>query len=285
MTLRIHRNNLLREIMRSCSWLAIPLLLAQAASAQQVAKIRITNALNTWLQVSEVVALDSGGADVALLTNPSLSVSSSGIGFNGPEFLAINGIAPGFCENNDCTVVDGQGIYHSSSPSSAFYELSFSVPVTVVELSIFGRTDNNQSERDVYDVELLGDAGEVILFATNVSANNDSYRGDVDLAGLLPVSDVDNDGIADTADNCTLIANSDQRDSDGDGFGNDCDPDLDNNGIVNFLDVTAWIPVFNSACGDVASDFNGDGACNFADFILLSEFFLQVPGPSAPADQ
>ncbi|MFK8031037.1 MAG: thrombospondin type 3 repeat-containing protein [Gammaproteobacteria bacterium] len=94
-------------------------------------------------------------------------------------------------------------------------------------------------------------------------------------------TDTDSDGVVDSQDNCTLIANSDQRDTNGDGFGNACDPDLDNNGVVNFADVAAWTPLFNTACGDVDADFNGDGACNFADYALFAQYFLVAPGPAA----
>jgi len=38
---------------------------------------------------------------------------------------------------------------------------------------------------------------------------------------------IDTDG--DDADNCTLVANRDQNDADGDTFGNLCDPGADNN--------------------------------------------------------
>ena len=47
---------------------------------------------------------------------------------------------------------------------------------------------------------------------------------------ILPV-DSDVDGISDASDNCTLAANPTQLDSsNGDGGGNACDADLDNNG-------------------------------------------------------
>ncbi|MEM7084458.1 MAG: thrombospondin type 3 repeat-containing protein, partial [Pseudomonadota bacterium] len=103
---------------------------------------------------------------------------------------------------------------------------------------------------------------------------------------LIPVLqdvtlDTDGDGVDDSLDNCSLVANADQRDTNGDGFGNACDPDLDNNGVVNFLDVNAWTPTFNTACGDVDEDFNGDGVCNFADYALFADFFLMPPGPGA----
>ena len=52
-----------------------------------------------------------------------------------------------------------------------------------------------------------------------------------------PVVDTDGDGVPDAADNCTLVANPAQTDSNGDGFGNRCDTDLNNDNITNGLDV------------------------------------------------
>ncbi|MFK8032043.1 MAG: thrombospondin type 3 repeat-containing protein [Gammaproteobacteria bacterium] len=115
----------------------------------------------------------------------------------------------------------------------------------------------------------------------------DADPGNVNVWCLIPtleevsVDDTDGDGVADDVDNCTAVANPDQRDTNGDGFGNICDPDFDNNGIVNFLDVNAWVPTFNTACGDVDFDLNGDGNCNFADYAIVTSFFLSPPGPGA----
>ena len=76
-----------------------------------------------------------------------------------------------------------------------------------------------------------------------------------------------------------MRANPDQRDTNGDGYGNICDPDLNNDSIVNFADVSLWTPFFNTAhTGD--ADFNGDGFANFADFAIFPDFFLHPPGPS-----
>lgn len=99
---------------------------------------------------------------------------------------------------------------------------------------------------------------------------------------LGPPIDSDGDGVANNVDNCTNVANADQRDTNGDGFGNACDPDLDNNGVVNFADIAIWVPFFIIATTSDA-DFNGDGIANFLDYVLFPQFFLQPPGPSGIA--
>jgi len=50
------------------------------------------------------------------------------------------------------------------------------------------------------------------------------------------VPDADNDGVADSTDNCPTVANSDQSDIDADGQGDSCDADIDNDGVPNASD-------------------------------------------------
>ena len=56
--------------------------------------------------------------------------------------------------------------------------------------------------------------------------------------GIADVFDIDddNDGILDDQDNCLLIMNAEQSDTDMDGLGNKCDDDDDNDGIPNWAD-------------------------------------------------
>ncbi|MEL7449185.1 MAG: dockerin type I domain-containing protein, partial [Pseudomonadota bacterium] len=98
----------------------------------------------------------------------------------------------------------------------------------------------------------------------------------------VPGNDGDGDGISDDADNCTLVANPSQRDTDSDGYGNFCDPDLNNDGAVNFADLALLKQEF-FATGDLDADFNGDGAVNFSDLAIQKALFFQPPGPSALA--
>jgi hypothetical protein len=96
-----------------------------------------------------------------------------------------------------------------------------------------------------------------------------------------PFADADGDGIGDDLDNCTLVSNADQRDSNGDGYGNACDPDLNNDGIVNFADLAKMKSAFFTT--DADADLNGDGVVNFADLARLKTLFFKPPGPSAKA--
>lgn len=91
-------------------------------------------------------------------------------------------------------------------------------------------------------------------------------------------SDFDGDDVLDDADNCTEVANPNQVDSDGDGIGNVCDADLNDDCSVNFVDLGMLKSVFFG--NDADADFNGDGAVNFLDLGIMKAAFFGPPGPS-----
>jgi hypothetical protein len=92
--------------------------------------------------------------------------------------------------------------------------------------------------------------------------------------------DSDADGVTDDVDNCLLVPNTDQRDTNADDIGNICDPDIDNDCNVNFIDLNAYKTNF-FAPGDLDTDNNGDGITNFADLNTVKAHFFGPPGPSA----
>jgi hypothetical protein len=123
--------------------------------------------------------------------------------------------------------------------------------------------------------------------------------------------DGDSDGVPDATDNCPAVANANQADtdsdlrgnacdncstranntganaqcdSDGDGFGNRCDGDLNNNGSTNAQDTTLYRqqlsqpsvpPTYNKA------DINCSGAVNAQDTTLFRQLLAAPPGPGA----
>ncbi|MFK8017762.1 MAG: dockerin type I domain-containing protein [Gammaproteobacteria bacterium] len=176
------------------------------------------------------------------------------------------------------------------------------------------RTDNPDPERDLvlvyngtsvvivehdtlmYDVDADGTADEVRMdrlfedfFDLELASGHIYFMTELDdpvttvFAGYaflrVPVSaDEDGDGVVDSDDNCIEIANADQRDTDSDGFGNACDPDLNNDGTINVIDLGLLRSVFFSS--DANADFNGDGVVNVIDLGVMRATFFGTPGPS-----
>ncbi|MFK7886542.1 MAG: proprotein convertase P-domain-containing protein [Gammaproteobacteria bacterium] len=117
----------------------------------------------------------------------------------------------------------------------------------------------------------------------NISDNAGADLGTLNEWCLLPATsggspDSDGDGVTDDVDNCTMVANADQRDTNGDGFGNACDADLNNDCIVNVVDLGLLRSVFFTADDD--ADLNGDGIVNVVDLGLLRLGFFNPPGPA-----
>lgn len=98
-------------------------------------------------------------------------------------------------------------------------------------------------------------------------------------------ADIDADGVPNALDNCTTFSNADQRDTNGDGFGNECDADINDDCSVNFADLAALGQVFFPRPYDPDADFNGDGSVSFGDLAKLKQTFFTSPqagpGPSS----
>ena len=93
----------------------------------------------------------------------------------------------------------------------------------------------------------------------------------------------------DIADNCLLVPNPSQLNSDipPDAYGNACDADIDNDGVVDGFDFAAYfLPCFikgivQSFPECATSDFDGDDFVTGVDFteVFLPQFVVGTPGP------
>ena len=146
---------------------------------------------------------------------------------------------------------------------------------------------------DEYETNMLFDSRDRGLHVEMGQGNTWSVAQRLDAAayadyppGLLePVCstancalNTDADLYSNYTDNCLLVANDTQADADLDGFGNACDPDFDNNNVVNFLDFVTLQNAFLS--NDPLTDLNADGVVNFLDLVIFQQYFLRPPGPS-----
>jgi len=95
-------------------------------------------------------------------------------------------------------------------------------------------------------------------------------------------SDLDGDGILDVNDNCILVQNLPQRDTDGDGCGNQCDGDFDQDGTVGMDDLAEYRAHLFQVGADLVWDLDGNGDVgNGPGFLLFRDAFRDViPGPS-----
>jgi hypothetical protein len=140
-------------------------------------------------------------------------------------------------------------------------------------------------------------AGVTVVPGCNDGRNTYQNIGRVDIAGLAVfdedpshycnAQDFDNDGIPDQDDNFILVANgplapdaggNSQLDTDGDGYGNICDPDFNNNLTVEFADLALMKSAFFSSNPD--ADLDGSGSVSFADLAIMKAMFFGAPGPS-----
>jgi uncharacterized protein (TIGR03790 family) len=117
----------------------------------------------------------------------------------------------------------------------------------------------------------------------------------LDPAPAANTADRDGDGVRDSEDNCTLIPNPKQRDTDSDGYGNFCDGDINNDGLV----TTSWGTIFplgergdvewialtaESPLYDENHDLDGDGLVGATDIAIAQLGLYHAPGPSGTRD-
>lgn len=125
------------------------------------------------------------------------------------------------------------------------------------------------------EVNLTGESNVLfrIVFQSDPAVTQEGVViDDFVVDGFQDDDDDDNDGIPDLTDNCPLLSNSNQLDTNNDGEGDVCDDDDDGDGILDSVDNCplianpAQIDTDNDGIGDVCDDDNdNDGVPNIID--------------------
>ena len=134
--------------------------------------------------------------------------------------------------------------------------------------------------------QLLTDGASGLLverrFRLRIASGPDQGKEHVLDEGTTMVgTHADNDLVPDDQDNCLGLLNPSQIDSDGDGFGNQCDADLSGDGVVggpDFLLVKAAL-----GRSDYGGDLTGDGVTGGPDFWIFRSLMGNALGPSGLA--
>jgi Thrombospondin type 3 repeat len=156
----------------------------------------------------------------------------------------------------------------------------------------YGRIDPNSGiDEGPYDITEAGPIPAVAGFS--LGASTVSFTGPLPEAaghfysfrnGSLVVAtapaDVDNDGVPDSTDNCPLVANPDQKDSDADGIGDVCDAtplpvvmrcDVDGDHDVDAVDIVKILQaLFRTAGPNDPRDANADGRIELRDAVACT---------------
>jgi Thrombospondin type 3 repeat len=105
-------------------------------------------------------------------------------------------------------------------------------------IQVFGSADQHSPFLDAFGSAGSGDAQFSQPSAAALAPGGWLYVSDTGNGRIvrLRYDDADRDGVLDDADNCKGLANPDQLDTDHDGQGDACDPDLDNDGVPNAQD-------------------------------------------------
>jgi hypothetical protein len=120
----------------------------------------------------------------------------------------------------------------------------------------------------------------LVAVAAAVFLPNSSFAGVICDCG-------DNDTVPDNIDNCLFVNNgaaeapNNQCDTDGDGYGNACDFDINNDFVVGGPDFGCFTANFGKTGHPlVACDINCDGVVGGPDFGLFTATFGGSVGPS-----
>lgn len=144
---------------------------------------------------------------------------------------------------------------------------------------IFGPTTVSNGDTVVVRLSSSSSFGTTTSATLSIGGVSDTFS--VTTFGVDP--DTDGDGVTDQHDNCTVVSNPGQLDADGDGYGNICDADLNNSGLVTSADFALLRPVLGQAASSsfaaAVADLNGSGTVTTADFGLLRARLGTLPGP------
>ena len=245
-------------------------------------------------QVSRTFTIDKGSQTITFLQPPSVvlgvapyTLTATGGASGNPVIFSSSTTAVctvtsvgkvTIVSAGNCTINAGQvgtGNYYAAPTVSRTFvvqstqSISFLQPATVTygiaPFSIIATSSSGlpvEFSSATTNVCLVTQAGVVTVIGIGDCTINADQVGNVNFAQAPRVSrtfvaleDKDLDGVADINDNCPLVSNASQTNTDTDSMGDDCDSDDDNDGV---LDVNDVFPLNPSETVDTDGDNIGD---------------------------
>ena len=223
----------------------------------------------------EIYVMNADGSNVMRLTNNFLSRDVDPVWSPDGAKIAFESTQ---LANTDIYVMNGDGSNLTPLTTTAAID---DQPAWSPDGSRIAFASDRDGNGEIYLMH--ADGANQTRLTTNLAA-------DFSPAWQLP-TDIDSDGVIDLADNCLFVANNgqpgtgpSQLDANHDGYGNICDADLNNSGLVTTADFSILRSVLNQAAGSsptaAAADLNGSGTVTTADFAILRGLLNTVAGLS-----
>jgi hypothetical protein len=167
--MRFHFTKFARHVCHPGLAIAVCIAAAPASAGLiGVSKIEVTSTNNTWIQVAELIATETGtGTNVALAGNGGAAFAPNiyNDGNNAGPSYAIDGIFPAFYPQ----------IYHSGGTGPGnFLDILLANPTELDSITIYGRAGGWQ-DRDIYNVSFLDLAGNTIFSYTGADASQAGF--------------------------------------------------------------------------------------------------------------
>ncbi len=192
--------------------------------------------------------------DAILICDQPLNDSNAG-GSDDVQYTA------GECSSQPLRIDAQDRIYQFTAPESQEYTFRLYNLEKDLGLFIFDdcRDENTcrafSNKKGDDRIRIFLSAGETVFVVVDgiAKAVTSNYTVSVNCS---PFDDRDDDGIADVNDNCPDDPNPDQADNEGDGTGDICDPDDDNDGTPDFQDCFPFDGTRSFSIGDHCDDGN-----------------------------